>query len=406
MPDGSDAIKVKLLGGIENAPRDEWDALLGASDPARNPFSSHDFLTAAEASGSAAKEAGWLPHHIAITGEGGRLAAAAPIYVKSHSYGEYVFDWAWADAFERAGGRYYPKLLCAVPFSPVTGPRLLCPRDDDGRLARSLLAGMVALARKLEVSSVHINFLTRAELKIAGDAGFLQREGRQFHWENPGYKDFDEFLAALSSRKRKNIRKERARAVESDIEVRGLTGADIRPEHWDAFFDFYMDTASRKWGHPYLTRQFFEELGARLADNTLLVMAFRSGRPIAGALNLFSGDTLFGRNWGCAEDHPFLHFECCYYQAMDFAIERGLKRVEAGAGGRHKLSRGYMPAATYSAHWVEDAGFRQALARFLEAERREVGFERAALSTSTPFRNTDDPTDGGAPRSEEDEEGF
>ena len=404
MPDDSNALELRLLGGINEASPAEWDAAALGRDPSANPFVCHDFLAALEVSGCATADTGWLPRHVVITDGAGHMRAAAPMYVKGHSYGEYVFDWAWADAFERSGGRYYPKLLVGAPFSPVTGPRLLCPADDT-MLTSQLLAGMVGAAQRLKVSSLHITFPTREEWEIAGRCGFLLREGRQFHWHNPGYGTFDDFLAELASRKRKTLRKERARALADDIEIRRLTGTEIEPAHWDAFYQFYMDTASRKWGHPYLNRAFFEELGARLKDRILLVMAFRNARPIAGALNLFSDTTLFGRNWGCIEDHPFLHFECCYYQAMDFAIERGLSRVEAGAGGSHKVTRGYMPEATYSAHWIAEDRFRDAIDRFLEAERADVGHERAALATRAPFRKGD-PLKGGAPHSEEDEEGF
>lgn len=411
MPDGSDAIEIKLLASMAEADKEQWDALVRTRDASGNPFLSHDFLTALEVSGCTARDAGWLPRHITVSDPAGRLKAAAPMYLKGHSYGEYVFDWAWADAFERAGGRYYPKLLVAAPFSPVTGPRLLCPETADEHLAKTLLGGMVEAAKRLEVSSLHIIFPTRVEWELAGRCGFLLREGKQFHWQNQDYRTFDDFLAALTSRKRKTIRKERARALADDIEVRRLTGADIEPAHWDAFYQFYMDTASRKWGHPYLNRAFFEEIGARLADRILLVMAFRGGRPIAGALNLFSDDALFGRNWGCLEDHPFLHFECCYYQAMDFAIERGLQRVEAGAGGRHKVTRGYMPAATYSAHWIAEENFRDAVAGFLRQERQEVEWERKAMELRAPFRKDEGAgppprAPRGAPRSEQDEEGF
>ena len=412
MPDGSDAIEIKLLASVAEAEKEQWDALVRARDNSFNPFASHDFITALEESGCTAREAGWLPRHIVVTDAAGRLRAAAPMYLKGHSYGEYVFDWAWADAFERAGGKYYPKLLVAAPFSPVTGPRLLCPAGGDETLAKTLLAGMVEAAKRLDVSSLHIIFPSREEWEFAGRCGFLLREGKQYHWHNQEYRDFDDFLAALSSRKRKNIRKERLRAVESGIEIRKLTGLDIHSAHWDAFYRFYMDTASRKWGHPYLNRAFFEEIGARLADRILLVMAFRDGVPVAGALNLFSDDAIFGRNWGCVEDHPFLHFECCYYQAIDFAIERGLKRVEAGAGGHHKVTRGYIPEATYSAHWINDENFRHAVARFLEDERNQVAYERMAMTSRSPFRrgpaagDLSPGTNGGAPRSEEDEEGF
>jgi predicted N-acyltransferase len=406
MPDGSDSHRINLLSSIDDVAEADWDALLGATDPACNPFPSHDFLKALEVSHCVGAKTGWLARHLAISDGTGKLVAGVPLYVKGHSYGEYVFDWAWADAYERAGGKYYPKLLAAVPFSPVPGPRLLAAGPDAPALRRTLLAGMIEAAKRMEMSSLHLNFITREEWELAGESGFLLREGRQFHWHNEGYADFDDFLAALSSRKRKNLRKERERATEQ-VTIRRLTGDALRPEHWDAFYDFYLDTAARKWGSPYLTCEFFHEIGTRLKDRILLVMAFRDGMPVAGALNLFSDDAIFGRNWGCSEDHPFLHFECCYYQAMEFAIERGLKRVEAGAGGHHKLSRGYMPVATYSAHWIENEAFRNAVARFLKMERAEVGHERDVLSTHAPFRQgANDGPALNAPRSEEDEEGF
>ncbi len=386
MPDGSDAAEIRLLGRVNEVAREDWDALLAATDPSFNPFPSWDFLDALEVTGCVGPNTGWAPRHLAVFDATGGLLAAVPMYAKGHSYGEYVFDWAWAEALERAGGRYYPKLLAAVPFSPVPGPRILTRADSAPELQRIALAGLVEAAKRSEVSSLHLNFPTEEEWRLAGESGFLLREGRQFHWHNEGYRSFDDFLAALSSRKRKNLRKERERAVEN-VTIRRLTGGDIEPAHWDAFFDFYLDTASRKWGSPYLNREFFLEIGRRLADRILLVMAFRDGRPVAAALNLFSDEAIFGRNWGCAEDHPFLHFECCYYQAIDFAIERGLKRVEAGAGGHHKLSRGYMPAATYSAHWIANDGFRDAVDRFLKMERAEVEHERAALASHAPFRH-------------------
>jgi predicted N-acyltransferase len=399
MPDGSDSHKINVISGIGEVAAADWDALLATADPARNPFPSHDFLNALEVSNCVGAKTGWLPRHLTLTDGIDKLVGAVPLYVKGHSYGEYVFDWAWADAYERAGGKYYPKLLAGVPFSPVPGPRLLGTKP----LRPTLLAGLVEAAKRMEVSSLHLNFLTREEWELAGESGFLLREGRQFHWHNEGYADFDAFLAALSSRKRKNLRKERERATEH-VTIRRLSGNDLQPEHWDAFYDFYLDTAARKWGSPYLTREFFLEIGTRLKDRILLVMAFRDGRAVAAALNLFSDDAIFGRNWGCSEDHPFLHFECCYYQAMEFAIERGLKRVEAGAGGHHKLSRGYMPVATYSAHWIENQGFRDAVARFLEMERAEVGRERDILTAHGPFRQEGNPAN--APRNEDDEEGF
>ena len=416
MPDGSDAIDFSLLSSMDDVAPKDWDALARAVDPTNNPFVTHAFLKAMEASGCTGTEAGWIPRHLVIRDQTGAMIAAAPMFQKSHSYGEYVFDWAWADAYQRAGGDYYPKLLVAAPFSPVTGPRLLCAPDSapgsDGKNIKTTMGALKEVAKKLQVSSLHIIFPTKHEWEIAGEQGYLLREGRQFHWQNKGsddqpFHDFDDFLSALSSRKRKNIRKERAQATKDGVVIKRLTGSDILPEHWDAFHSFYMDTAARKWGHPYLSHEFFHELGARLADRVLLVMAFREDLAIAGALNLFSDDALFGRNWGCLEDHPFLHFECCYYQAMDFAIERGLSRVEAGAGGHHKITRGYMPEATYSAHWIANSGFSNAVEQFLTQERREVDSERQALATRAPFKKDDNNNrDGAAPRSIEDEEGF
>lgn len=411
MPDEYQPSTIKLHARISDIGRESWDALALSSDPTGNPFVSYDFLDALEVTGCVDARTGWLPRHISAWDADGALVAAAPLYVKGHSYGEFVFDHAWADAYERAGGKYYPKLLCAVPFSPVPGPRLLTRGDGENapQRCKELLFGMIEAARRMEVSSIHINFMPREQWLFSGVYDYLRREGRQFHWFNHGYESFDHFLGTLSSRKRKNLRKERERAVEN-VEVRRLTGSDIRPEHWDAFHRFYMDTTSRKWGSSYLNHDFFQEMGARLADRVLLVMAFRDGRPVAGALNLFSDEAVFGRNWGCTEDHPFLHFECCYYQAIDFAIERGLKRVEAGAGGHHKLSRGYVPVPTYSTHWVADAGFRDALERYLEAERHNVERERNALSTHAPFRKGDD---GPVPKSwmeggseQEEDDGF
>jgi predicted N-acyltransferase len=319
----------------------------------------------------------------------GRLVGAVPLYVKGHSFGEYVFDWAWAEAYERAGGEYYPKLLAGVPFTPVTGPRLLVHPEAPGNAVREALArGLAEAARQLGVSSLHVNFCMKDEWDALGDAGFLKREGQQYHWHNHGYKSFDDFLSSLSSRKRKNIRKERDAVRDSGLRIETLNGAAIEPKHWDAFYRFYEDTAGRKWGQAYLTRSFFELLGERLADRVALVMAFNGRKAIAGALNLMGEDALYGRNWGAVEHHPFLHFEACYYRAIDFAIERGLERVEAGAGGRHKIARGYLPAATYSAHWIGEPRFRDAVARFLKAERSQVAHEREALTEHGPFRKT------------------
>jgi predicted N-acyltransferase len=317
----------------------------------------------------------------------GRVVACAPLYLKSHSYGEYVFDWSWADAYQRAGGRYYPKLQCAVPFTPVTGPRLLTrPGEERAPLVEALIAAMLELARRHEVSSLHVTFPTEEEWSQLGQAGLLQRIGHQYHWENRGYASFDDFLSHLSSRKRKDIRKEREKANAQGLTIRTLTGAEIGPGHWDAFHGFYLDTVGRKWGHAYLSRDFFRQLAATMADKCVLVVAENGGRPVAGALNLIGGDTLYGRNWGAAGDYPFLHFELCYYRAIDFAIERGLKWVEAGAQGAHKVSRGYLPRATYSAHWIADPGFREVVARFLAHEREMIEADIEETAEAGPFR--------------------
>jgi predicted N-acyltransferase len=387
MADGSDRVTIKVVSRIAELPADEWDACAGDD----NPFLSHAFLQALEASGSATAETGWLPQHLALEDGAGRLVAAVPLYLKSHSYGEYVFDWGWASAYERAGGRYYPKLQCAVPFTPVTGPRLLLRPDSPRAAADTLIAGMIELARRHKVSSLHVTFPTRDECERLGAAGFLQRIGQQFHWENHDYGSFEDFLAALNSRKRKQIRRERRAAIEGGIAIETLTGGEIETRHWDAFFRFYRSTSDRKWGEAYLTRSFFDLIGARMADRIALVMAKKNGRYVAGALNLIGRETLFGRNWGCLGDFPFLHFEACYYRAIDFAIAHGLKRVEAGAQGQHKIQRGYLPVETYSAHWIRDPGFARAVADFLARERRALGAEMQALETAlSPFRREAD----------------
>ncbi|MBI1239259.1 MAG: GNAT family N-acetyltransferase [Alphaproteobacteria bacterium] len=363
-----------------------WNACAMPDAATRNPFLSHAFLRACEDSGAATARNGWQPMHL-LAREGETLLAALPLYVKGHSYGEYVFDYAWADAWERAGGRYYPKLLSAVPFTPVTGPRLLiADQSRAGELTALLLEGLRALTEQTKVSSAHINFPTRAEWEAAADLGYLQRTDQQFHWMNEGYRDFADFLSRLSSQKRKTLRRERERAREPGITFHRLTGKAITERHWDAFFTFYMDTGSRKWGTPYLTRKFFSLIGEWMADDILLVIAERAGRPIAGAFNIIGGEALYGRNWGAIEHHPFLHFETCYYQAIDFAIERGLKRVEAGAQGAHKLARGYLPVTTYSAHWIPDPRFRAAVANYLEREREAVAEGIEELSEHSPFR--------------------
>jgi predicted N-acyltransferase len=382
VPDGREPLGLRLIERIAEVPADAWDACAGRD----NPTVSHAFLAAIEESGSATARSGWLPRHALLEDKAKRLVAAAPMYVKSHSYGEYVFDHGWADAFERAGGRYYPKLQVAVPFTPVTGPRLLVRPDAPPGTQAALIASLVKVAERLDVSSLHITFPTEAEWKTLGACGLLQREGEQFHWENRGYASFDDFLAALSSRKRKNIRKEREAACGNDLEILTFTGEEIKPQHWDAFFRFYRNTSDRKWGHPYLTREFFACLGASMADKVVLIMATRHGRFVAGALNLLGRDAIYGRNWGCEGDFPFLHFECCYYRAIDFAIAHGLKRVEAGAQGPHKIQRGYLPTPTYSAHWIRDRAFAKAVADFLVRERRAVARERDELAEFSPFR--------------------
>lgn len=309
------------------------------------------------------------------------------MYLKSHSQGEYVFDYSWADAFERAGGRYYPKLQVSVPFTPATGRRLLVrPDTSDAELEKYLLSGMMQVAEQMEVSSVHVTFADKKQWELMGKMGFLQRTHNQFHWQNDNYNTFDDFLGALSSKKRKNIRRERRGSTAAGVEIERLTGSDLTEEHWDAFYRFYVDTGSRKWGTPYLTREFFSIIGETMPEDTLLIMCKRDGRYIAGAINFIGGECLFGRNWGCIEDHPFLHFEVCYYQAIEFAIERGLKRVEAGAQGQHKLARGYMPTHTYSAHWIANQSFQDAVDDYLKGERLQVDEEIDYIADRGPFR--------------------
>lgn len=389
MPDDDRTVEVHVLGSIHEVDAADWDACAGDHDP----FTSHAFLAALEESGSATVDSGWAAQHLAVRGTDGRLAACAPLYAKNHSYGEYVFDWGWADAFERAGGRYYPKLQCAVPFTPATGPRLLVHPDAPAEMHAVLLRAMVGRAESLGVSSVHLTFPTEAEWTIAGEAGFLQRIGVQFHWTNHGYDNFDDFLAALASRKRKAIKKERRSVAEHGIRLRRLVGADIEDRHWAAFYQFYRDTTDRKWGAAYLTPDFFPMVGERLGDKVMLVVAEpeAGGDPLAGALNLIGRDTLYGRNWGCREDYRFLHFEACYYQAIDHAIETGLSRVEAGAQGQHKFQRGYLPEKTYSAHWIEHPGLSAAVGDFISRETRGVEHEIEALMDHSPYRSDFNP---------------
>ena len=372
---------------IADIGRQAWDACASAVDYAANPFVSFDFLDCLEAAGCASERAGWGPRHLAIEDLNGEVAAVMPLYLKSHSQGEYIFDHAWADAYERAGGRYYPKLVSASPFSPVTGPRLMVRPDidrDEGR-GRLIDAGLT-LCDRLGVSTLGINFPLADEWRFMGDRGLLQRQNQQYHWVNAGYDSFENFLGVLSSGRRKTIRRERRDAVKG-LTVHALTGRDLTEAHWDAFFTFYMDTGARKWGQPYLNRRFFSLLNERMADRVLLIMAERDGRWIAGALNLIGGDCLYGRNWGCVEDVPFLHFELCYYQAIQWAIDRRLARVEAGAQGQHKIARGYLPTAVYSAHFIADPALRGPVARFLEQERAAVQGEMDWLAEEySPFR--------------------
>lgn len=364
-----------------------WDACAAAPDYQANPFVAYDFLDIAEESGCASPRTGWAPQHLAVRDDKGEVAAVAPLYLKSHSQGEYVFDHSWADAYERAGGRYYPKLIIAAPFSPVTGPRLLVRPDvDRAQGRRMLLSGAITVCDKMDVSTLGVNFPSEDEWAFMGEQGMLLRQNQQYHWLNDGYRAFEDFLAALSSGRRKTIRRERREAA-AGLEIHALTGRDLTEAHWDAFYEFYMDTGARKWGRPYLNRVFFSMLGERMADRVLLLLARRGGRWIAGALNLIGGDCLYGRNWGCTEDVPFLHFELCYYQAIEWAIDHGLARVEAGAQGQHKIARGYLPTAVYSAHYIADPRLSHAVARFLDEERREVQGQMDWLAEEySPFR--------------------
>jgi len=367
-----------------------WNACANPeSERSPHPFTRYEFFAAVEESGSAGARTGWRPCHLVVEDDG-RIAGLLPLYLKNHSQGEYVFDQGWADAFERAGGDYYPKLQASVPFTPVTGPRLLVAQGADKDSVRTmLLAGGASAVKELRASSLHITFLTEDEWRAAGDVGYLQRTDQQFHWENRGYGSFDEFLSELSSSKRKNLRKERAAVREAGIEFDWLTGSDLTEAVWDQFFAFYMDTGGRKWGHPYLTREFFSRVSASMADQILLVFARRGSRAIAGALNFFGQGVLFGRNWGAIEYLPFLHFETCYYQAIDYAIANKFRKVEAGAQGAHKLMRGYLPVPTYSAHFIAHAGLRLAVADYLNREREAVAEQIDELTELGPFRKTD-----------------
>lgn len=392
MADGSaGSITVETHGGVGEIAAADWDSCAApeCADGGRpfHPFLTHRFLSAFEESGSVGPGTGWAARPLLARDESGRLIGALPLYFKTHSQGEYVFDHSWAHAWERAGGQYYPKLQVAVPFTPATGPRFLAhPQADPALVQAALTQGAAQLAARQGIATLHVTFCTEAEWQRGPSLGLLQRQDQQFHWTNDGYRSFDDFLAALASRKRKQLRKERAEATANGIEILRLTGDAIEPQHWEAFWTFYMDTGSRKWGRPYLTRKFFHIAHERLRDDILLVMCRRQGRWIAGALNVIGRDTLFGRYWGCTEEHPCLHFETCYYQAIDAALEMGLSRVEAGAQGAHKLARGYLPTPTYSLHWIGDAGFRRAVADYLRREREAVSEEIEFLLDRGPFR--------------------
>lgn len=376
-------LSVRAVESLSEVGEATWQRFANREGSPRDPFLSYAFLSALEQSGSVSADVGWLPYHLVLEDEAKQPLGVMPLYLKGHSQGEYIFDYSWADAFERAGGRYYPKMLSAIPFTPATGQRLLVASSED---ESALVAGAAQIAGEMNISSVHLNFLDQAAWQRRGDEGWLLRTHKQYHWQNQGYKTFDDFLDCLSSKKRKNIKRERRDALANDLEIQRLTGAEITEAHWDAFYQFYIDTGSRKWGSAYLTRSFFSLIGATMAEDILLVMVRRDGRYIAGAINFIGGDCLFGRNWGCIEHHPFLHFEVCYYQAIEFAIEHGLSRVEAGAQGEHKLARGYMPSHTYSAHWIVHDGFRDAVGRYLEEERTHIAEEIDYLEQFSPFK--------------------
>lgn len=376
-----------IAASTAEIPKKVWNDLLpqtnGIPD---NPFLDHDFFLSLEESGCATAQTGWQPQHIVLE-QDGEPVGLMPLFLKSHSQGEYVFDYGWADAYMRAGGEYYPKLQCSVPFTPASAPKLLVPSGED-RFRRALLQTAEQLCARIGASSVHATFVPEAEQALAEELGWLVRHDTQFHWFNQDFTDFDAFLDTLSSRKRKNIRKERRGALADGVEIKWITGSDLTEAHWDAFFTFYMDTGSRKWGRPYLNREFFSMISERMADRILLIFAYEDGEPIAGALNFIGSDTLYGRNWGCVKDVPFLHFEVCYYQAIDFAIAHGLPKVEAGAQGEHKLSRGYAPTQTRSIHWIAHPGLRDAVADYLVQERRAVAHDQDLLSEHTPYRKS------------------
>ena len=380
--DGDQQLTVETVAGIDAVDAASWDACAGAA----NPFVGHVFLRALEVSRSVGGRSGWQPMHV-VARAGERVVGVVPMYGKAHSYGEYVFDHGWAQAYERAGGRYYPKLQVAIPFTPVPGPRLLVRPDAPAGTRAALVTALGETVRRRRVSSLHVTFCSDEDKEAFGEAGWLIRQGFQFHWDNAGYRSFDDFLGCLGHSRRKAIRRERRAVAEQGITLEVATGAELTRRHWDAFFDFYIATSERKWGDPYLTRGFFDVLGATMGERVALVMASREGKWIGGALNLIGAEALYGRNWGCRGDYPFLHFEACYYQAIDFAIARGLARVEAGAQGEHKLGRGYLPRATWSAHFILDPNFRAAIEDFLARETRAIRHEMTALMADSPFKH-------------------
>jgi predicted N-acyltransferase len=387
----TDELSFRAERSFKSITPESWSRLSGASRSGTllpyNPFVSHAYLSALEESGSATDKTGWLGNHLLLENADGSLIGAVPGYLKNHSQGEYVFDHGWADAFERAGGSYYPKLQCAIPFTPATGPRLMIAEGEDrAALQPALAEALKAVTRQLGISSAHITFIPKDEVSVFETDGYLHRTDQQFHFINEGYANHDAFLETLASRKRKALKKERRTALDNGITIDWLTGADLTEAIWDQFFAFYMDTGSRKWGRPYLTRKFYSLIGERMADDILLVMAKREGRYVAGAINFIGGDALYGRHWGCIEDHPFLHFEVCYHQAIDFALAKGLARVEAGAQGEHKLARGYLPVTTHSAHFIAHPGLRRAVGDYLERERQEVEQMGEILTEHSPFR--------------------
>ena len=380
-------MKIEILSSIHAINQEDWDSCALQKKTGLNPFCSYGFLSALEESGCAIAETGWLAQHIIVRNEQERICAIMPLYLKSHSQGEYVFDHSWANAFENAGGKYYPKLQCSIPFSPVTGPRLMVHPDAPEMETKLLLVeGAVTLAKKLGISSLHFTFLAKEDGDVMASNQFLIRQDQQFHWLNNGYLSFNQFLEALSSRKRKNIIKERRCALQNDIEIETVKADEISEDHWDHYFEFYLNTANRKWGRPYLNREFFSLLSQKIPDNLVLIMAKRNDQYIAGALNLIGHDTLFGRYWGATEHHKFLHFEVCYYQAIEFAIHNKLEKVEAGAQGDHKLARGYVPVVTQSAHWISNPSFREAIDNFLKQERSMVQQDIEYLENFTPFK--------------------